>query len=248
MGDLCFFGDVMAQFVLVHGAWHGAWCWKRVLPILRAAGHEVHAVSLTGVGERAHLLSAQINLRTHIDDVLAVIRAEELTDVVLVGHSYAGMVITGVADELLQSVVHPLKKLVYLDAVTPHNGESWSSRHSDETRLSRINSAQEHEGLALPVSDAAVFGLKGEDLAWVNRRMTPQPMGVYQDILHFNEPRLFNVPRIFIDCTSPALKTISVMRERVRHEPHWQVLEIETGHDAMISAPEELSEALLSLC
>lgn len=238
----------MVQFVLVHGAWHGAWCWKRVLPILRAAGHESYAVSLTGVGERAHLLNDQINLRTHIEDVLAVIRAEELTNVVLVGHSYAGMVITGVADELLKNVAHPLKRLVYLDAVTPHNGESWSSQHSDEIRLSRIDSTQEHGGLALPVSDAAIFGLKAEDLDWVNRRMTPHPAGVYQDILHFNEPRLFNVARTFIDCTSPALKTISVMRDRVRHEPHWQVVEIETGHDAMISAPAELCEVLLNLC
>lgn len=102
--------------------------------------------------------------------------------------------------------------------------------------------------MALPVSDASVFGLKGKDLAWVNRRMTPQPAGVYQDVLHFNEPRLLNIPRTFIDCTSPALKTISIMRERVRHEQNWNIIEIETGHDAMISAPAELCEALLSLC
>jgi pimeloyl-ACP methyl ester carboxylesterase len=237
----------MAQFVLVHGAWHGAWCWKRVCPILRQAGHEVHAVSLTGVGEREHLLNAEINLKTHIKDVLAVIRHEELTDVVLVGHSYAGMVITGVADELLQSTQHPIKHLVYLDAVTPHNGESWSSRHSPETKAARIASATEENGLALPVSDASVFGLAGDDLRWVNRRMTPQPFGVYEDALHFNAPRLAGVPRTFVDCTSPALKTIAVMRERVRTEPHWRVREIETGHDAMISAPIELCEVLLNL-
>lgn len=237
----------MTQFVLVHGAWHGAWCWKKVLPILRAAGHEVHAVSLTGVGERAHLLNADINLRTHIEDVLAVIRAEELTDVILVGHSYAGMVITGVADELLKNTIHPLKHLVYLDAVTPHNGESWSSRHTPETRAARIASAAEEGGLALPVSDAAVFGLTGDDLHWVNRRMTPHPIGVYQDVLHFNAPRLAQLPRTFIDCTSPALKTIAVMRERVRTEPYWNVVEIETGHDAMISAPAPLCHVLLNL-
>lgn len=237
----------MAQFVLVHGAWHGAWCWKRILPALRAAGHEVHTVSLTGTGERAHLLSANINLRTHIEDVLAVIRHEELNDLVLVGHSYAGMVITGVADELLKNMGHPLKHLVYLDAVTPHNGESWSSCHSPETRATRIASAAEEGGLALPVSDASVFGLMGDDLHWVNRRMTPHPIGVYQDVLNFNAPRIASIPRTFIDCTSPALKTIAVMRERVRTEPHWHVVEIETGHDAMISAPRELCDALLNL-
>ncbi|MGL4766789.1 MAG: alpha/beta fold hydrolase [Formosimonas sp.] len=237
----------MAQFVLVHGAWHGAWCWQKVLPILRGAGHEAYAVCLTGTGERAHLLNADINLRTHINDVLAEIRMQELSEVILVGHSYAGMVITGVADELLESTQHPLKHLVYLDAVTPHNGESWSSRHSDETRAARIASAAQHGGLALPVADAAVFGLAGEDLHWVNRRMTPQPFGVYQDPLHFSAPRLASVPRTFIDCNSPALKTVAIMRQRVRSEPNWQVFELETGHDAMVSAPKELCDILLKL-
>ena len=237
----------MAQFVLVHGAWHGAWCWKRVLPILRAAGHDAHTVSLTGVGERAHALSKDICLQTHIDDVLAVIRHEELSEVVLVGHSYAGMVITGVADQLLAHGGSPIKRLVYLDAVTPHDGESWSSRHTDETRAARMASAEAYDGLALPSSDAAVFGLTDDDLDWVNRRMTPQPFGVYLDTLHFNAARLATVPRTFIDCTEPALPTIATMRERVRSESDWQVLEIQTGHDAMISAPNDVCAALLSL-
>jgi pimeloyl-ACP methyl ester carboxylesterase len=237
----------MSQYVLVHGAWHGAWCWKYILPILRAQGHEVHAVSLTGVGERAHLLDEKVNLRTHIEDVLAVIRAEELTNVILVGHSYAGIVITGVADELLEQSQHPLKHLVYLDAVTPHNGESWSSRHPLEIREARIASAAEEGGLALPVSDAAFFGLTGENLAWVNRRMTPQPFAVYQDPLNFNAPRVAGIPRTFIDCTTPALKTMAIMRERVRREKNWRVVEIETGHDGMISAPDEVGAALLAV-
>ena len=102
-------------------------------------------------------------------------------------------------------------------------------------------------GLALPVSDDSVFGLVGDDLHWVNRRMTPHPIGVYQDVLNFNAPCIASIPRTFIGCTSPALKTIAVMRERVLSEPHWHVVEIETGHDAMISAPYELCDALLNL-
>ena len=116
----------MAQFVLVHGAWHGAWCWRDVLPLLWQAGHRAHAVTLTGLGDRSHLLSPSIDLDTHIQDVVATIEAEELTDVVLVGHSYAGMLITAVADLIPKK----LSRLVYVDAVVPKPGESWSSTHT----------------------------------------------------------------------------------------------------------------------
>jgi thioesterase domain-containing protein len=131
----------MTSFVLVHGAWHGGWCWQRVLPLLRSARHVAHAVTLTGCGERAHLLTPGIRLATHVDDVLGVVAAEELADVVLVGHSYAGMVVTGAADRLLQRAPGTLAHLVYLDAVTPHPGESWSSQHAAETVAARVQAA-----------------------------------------------------------------------------------------------------------
>jgi pimeloyl-ACP methyl ester carboxylesterase len=235
----------MAPFVLVHGAWHGAWCWSRVLPLLRAAGHDAHAVTLTGVGERAHLLRPDIGLATHVRDVLALIEAEELSDITLVGHSYAGMVITAVADILLQAPQPVLKRLVYLDAVTPHPGESWSSGHSASTVAARIAAGKASADNSLAPPDAAVFGLVGADRDWVNRRQTPQPFGVYQEPLQFDADRVASVPRLFIDCNRPALATIAQMRERVRSEAGWQVLEIATGHDAMVSAPGLLANALL---
>ena len=236
----------MTAFVLVHGAWHGGWCWRRVLPVLRAAGHVAHAVTLTGCGERAHLLAPGIRLATHVDDVLAVVACEELADVVLVGHSYAGMVITGAADRLLRDAPGTLAQLVYLDAVTPHAAESWSSQHPPETVAARVEAARAAGGVALPPPDAEVFGLAGADRDWVNRRLTPQPFGVYQDPLHFSPERVASVPRTFIDCTRPALPTIAVMRERVRREPGWRVVELPTGHDPMVSAPDELARVLLS--
>jgi pimeloyl-ACP methyl ester carboxylesterase len=236
----------MSEFVLVHGAWHGAWCWKRVLPLLRDAGHGAHAVTLTGTGDRAHLLSEGIRLRTHIDDVLGLIDCEELADVVLVGHSYAGIVITGVADILLQRSPSPLSHLVYLDAVTPHPGESWSSQHSPETVAARVQAASASGGVALPPPDASVFGLAGDDRAWINRRQTPHPFGVYQDRLDFDATRVARAPRTFVDCTQPALPTIAVMRERVRREPGWRVVELATGHDPMVSMPCALAEILRS--
>ena len=235
----------MTNFVLVHGAWHGGWCWRRVIPLLRAAGHEAYPVTLTGLGERAHLLSADIRLATHIRDVVAAIDNEELDTVVLVGHSYGGMVITGVADWLLQRGGPRLERLLYLDAITPYPGESWSSQHPKETVEARVKAAAQVGNVSIPPPDAAVYGLEGEDRDWVNRRQTRQPFGVYQDPLDFDAARVARVPRMFIDCTAPALPTIAVMRRRVRTDPGWQVTELETGHDAMVSMPEALASLLL---
>jgi pimeloyl-ACP methyl ester carboxylesterase len=242
------------NFVLVHGSWHGAWCWSRVLPLLRGAGCDAHAVTLTGVGERAHLLSNDINLTTHINDVLGLIEAEELTSIVLVGHSYGGRVITGVTDALLNAGKVNLQHLVYLDAVVPKSGESWSSTHAPDVIAARTQAAKDfgkqHGVDAFPPPDASVFGLTGDDAAWVNRRQTPQPLGVYLDGQSFDEPRLARLPRTFINCNSPALATIEVSRERVKSDiakadKSWQWREIACGHDAMVSHPQELSKILL---
>ncbi|MCU0761648.1 MAG: alpha/beta hydrolase [Hydrogenophaga sp.] len=234
--------------VLVHGAWHGAWCWGRVLPLLRGGGALTHAVTLTGLGERAHLLSPAVDLNTHIQDVIGLIESEELQRVLLVGHSYAGMVITGVADRLEGERPGLLRRLVYLDAALPYPGDSWSSHHSDETRATRIAAAQASGGLSLPPPDSALFGLSGADRDWVNRRQTPQPFRLYQQPLDFDADRVARIPRTFIDCTMPALATIAPARRRARSEPGWQVLEMATGHDPMVSEPVALAHLLLDLC
>jgi pimeloyl-ACP methyl ester carboxylesterase len=234
-------------YVLVHGSWHGAWCWARVLPLLREAGHVVHAVTLTGVGERAHLLSPAVGIDTHIQDVIGLIDAEELSDVILVGHSYAGNLITCVADRLQQRSPGLLRALVYLDAGIPHSGDSWSTPHTPETVQKRIAQSQDSGGLSFPPPDASVFGLEGADRDWVNRRQTPQPFRLYQQPLHFDAARVASLPRTFIDCTHPPLATIDAARKRVRHEPGWTVWEMATGHDPMVSQPAELAQLLLKL-
>jgi pimeloyl-ACP methyl ester carboxylesterase len=233
--------------VLVHGAWHGAWCWIRVLPLLRGAGVDSHAVTLTGVGERSHLMSRDIDLNTHIQDVIGLIESEELHRVVLVGHSYAGMVITGVADRLQQRRAGLLAHLVYLDAALPYPGDSWSSHHTEETKQARVAAAEPSGGLSFPPPDAALFGLSGADRDWVNRRQTPQPFKLYQQPLDFDAERVAAVPRTFIDCTQPALATIAPSRVRVRSEPGWNVVEMATGHDPMVSEPAALSQILLGI-
>jgi pimeloyl-ACP methyl ester carboxylesterase len=237
----------MQQYVLIHGAWHGAWCWARVLPLLRAAGCVSHAVTLTGVGDRAHLFSPDIRLAVHIQDVINLIICEELDNVVLVGHSYAGMVITGVADVLMGQQRPVLQHLVYLDAIVPHPGESWSSQHSSDAVAARMKSAMtDGSGVAIPPPDPKVFGLEGRDYEWVKRRMTPQPLGLYQEALHFDAVRVATLPRTFIDCTDPPLAGIAAARKRVREEAGWRVWELKAAHDAMISAPRQLAEMLLS--
>jgi len=228
----------MTDFILVHGAWHGAWCWRKILPALWARGHRAFAVTLTGVGEREHLRSSTIRLTTHIDDVAAVIETEELARFVLVGHSYAGLLITAVADRYAERVV----RLVYVDAIIPRSGESWSSSHDESARQARRKDIA--QGGVIPPPPASAYGLAGEDAEWVNRRQRPQPGGVYEDVLQFDEARVAGLPRTFVDCTSPALPTIARSRQRVRTEPGWQVVEIATGHDPMISDPTRLLDIL----
>ncbi|MFM7331613.1 MAG: alpha/beta fold hydrolase [Brachymonas sp.] len=243
----------MANFVLVHGAWHGAWCWSRVLPLLRHGGHSAHAVTLTGVGERAHLLTREISLQTHITDVVNLIEAEELQEVVLVGHSYAGMVITGAADRLVSKQPDCLRHLVYLDASVPKPGEAWGDKHPEATRSARAAAASVHPLNALIPPDASVFGLQGADAAWVNRRQTPHPFGPYTDPVQFDVQRVAQVPRTFIDCVNPPLATIQASRERARSADTWnghwlpkaQLVMMNTGHDPMVSAPVELADVLL---
>lgn len=238
----------MANYVLVHGAWHGAWCWRDVLPLLWQAGHRAYTVTLTGLGDRAHLLSPSIDLQTHIDDVSATILAEELTDVILVGHSYAGMLITAVADVMPERLSH----LVYLDAVVPTPGESWSSTHTVAVQRLRLTAANKDELFSFPPPDPHVFGLENHLYEWVKRRQTAHPGQTYQAPLDFNPETVASIPRTFISCTEPALATIDAIRPRVKSKDFWngawlpqsKFLEMATGHDPMISHPKQLFEIL----
>lgn len=239
----------MANFVLVHGAWHGGWCWQRVTSALQAQGHRVHAVTLTGLGERAHLLSPAITLDTHIDDVISAIEVEELHEVILAVHSYAGMIGTAVADRLGKH----LKHLVYVDAVVPKPGESWSSTQSAAVQQQRLSAAQASTRFSFPPPDPEVFGLKDADHAWVKRRQTPHPGNTYQAPLDFDVQRVAAIPRTFVNCTQPALGTIEPSRLRVKDAKFWdgawlpnsKIVEIKTGHDPMISEPAALTQILL---
>jgi pimeloyl-ACP methyl ester carboxylesterase len=203
------------------------------------------------LGDRAHLLQPGIDLETHILDVMAAMDAEEMNDVVLVVHSYAGMLGTAVADRRPQRLRH----LVYLDAVLPQPGESWSSTHASATRNARIAAAQADPQHSFPAPDPSVFGLSDADHAWVARRQTRHPGGPYTQVLDFDPQRVACVPRTFVNCTEPPLGTIEVSRLRMRDPKFWggawlpgsQVLEMKTGHDPMVSDPQGLVDVLLTL-
>ena len=242
----------MANYVLVHGAWHGAWCWQRVSAQLARSGHRVHAVTLTGLGDRAHLLSPLVTLETHIADVRQALAAEEMSGCILVVHSYAGMLGTAVAD---REPAGALRHLVYVDAVVPRPGESWSSTHGRATRQARLQAAAATPEFSFPPPDPAVFGLAAADYEWVKRRQTPHPGHTYEAPLDFDPARVARVPRTFIDCTAPALGTIDAIRPRVRDARFWdgawlpgsRIVTMATGHDPMITRADEITRLLLDL-
>jgi pimeloyl-ACP methyl ester carboxylesterase len=165
---------------------------------------------------------------------------------VLVVHSFAGMVGTAIADRMPQRLSH----LVYVDAVVPQPGESWSSTHAPATREARIAAAEASHDYSFPPPDPAVYGLTGAQQEWVARRQLPHPGHTYTAALAFDPVRVASVPRTFIDCTSPPLATIDPSRRRVRESAFWgapwRVVELPTGHDPMVSAPNELAHVLLS--
>jgi pimeloyl-ACP methyl ester carboxylesterase len=235
----------MATFVLVHGAWHGGWCWARVRDRLAAVGHRVFTPTLTGLADRKHLLAREVVLDTHIADVVNLLEAEELTDVVLVGHSYAGAVTPGVVDRAPGRV----EQLILLDAMMVEFGEAPIDISPPEVAAARrAQVSREGEGYKLPAPPAEVFGVSDPaDIAWVNRRLTPHPFGTYEQKLARRGAGLGSVPRAYIDCVAPMLPTINPSRARVRARPEWRVLDLATGHDAMVTAPVELAEMLKRL-
>jgi pimeloyl-ACP methyl ester carboxylesterase len=236
---------VAKTFVLVHGAWHGGWCWRRVAERLRAQGHAVFTPTQTGLGDRQHLLSAAITPETFALDVLNVLRFEDLRDVVLVGHSFAGRSISSVADR----VPERLRRLVYLDAGLPESGKSAFDLTAPAVRDARLAAAQAFSGgLSMPPPKADAFGISDPaDAAWVERHLTPHPTATYALPLILKNPLGNGVPASYIRCTDPGYSNTLKSAEYAKSRPDWQYLEIETGHDAMVTAPAELTEMLQAL-
>jgi pimeloyl-ACP methyl ester carboxylesterase len=232
----------MSTFVLVHGAWHGSWCWKRVRKALQAQRHEVFTPTLTGIGERSHLLSPEVNLATHIDDVVNLVRWEELSDVVLCGHSYGGCVISGVADRIPDSI----GKLVYLDAFVLQDGESAHDTLPSAQRDLQLELTRHHgEGWRVPPIPAEVFAVNATDIEWVNRQCTMQSLATFQQAIKLKGAGAAK-PATFILATGWADTPFPFFYERAKSRG-WKTLSVPCGHDVMLDRPEELTGLLLDL-
>ncbi|TMR96247.1 alpha/beta fold hydrolase [Nonomuraea basaltis] len=232
----------MSTFVLVHGAWHGGWAWRRVIPALREAGHEVHTPTLTGVSDRAHLINPSVGLSTHIQDVVALIEAHDLDDVVLVGHSYAGQVVTGVADR----IPGRLAKRVYLDAFAGRDGDA-AIDLLPETVAGHYRESVAGPGFGwlIPVRSLTVLGVTEQaDLDWLGSRLTPHPWLTYTEPLRLKGDS-DKVPAAYVECTD----WIRVFRPHAEKAATlgWPVHHLATGHEAMVTAPKELAELLLTI-
>lgn len=228
-----------ATFVLVHGAWHGGWCWNRVAPLLRADGHDVFAPTLTGLGERVHLLAPEIDLTTHINDVLRLLEYEDLSNVVLVGHSYAGMVISGVAEQASTR----LAQLVYLDAFLPEDGATIRDYAPGEVLDEMVKT--QGDGWRLPsFMFAADFGItNADDAAWVNARLGDQPYKTFTQPLNLAATPDGAIPRTYILTTQDTF----VPHAARAQQGGFEYLELfSAGHDSMVTQPVELVDLLLS--
>lgn len=244
----------MGTFVLIAGAWHGGWCWKRVRPLLRKAGHDVFTPTLTGMGDRVHLASPEIDFETHVWDIVNVLEYEDLTDVYLIGHSYGELVTGTVAHRVPERIAH----LIYLDALITEDGKTFEQIYENHGRrdfVRRVREIVEREGEGwyrpAPSPDSRYLRVTDpDDMAWMAEKLTPLPMGVSKTAMHLGNPAAEQIPRTFISCVPypPAPGgLIPIVAEHVKQDPTWNFRELHAGHDAMISDPEILSTVLLDI-
>jgi pimeloyl-ACP methyl ester carboxylesterase len=231
-------------FVLVHGAWSGGWCYHKIAARLRAQGYAVFTPTLTGQGERSHLRSGAINLSLHIEDVLNVFHYENLNDVVLVGHSYGGMVITGVADQIAGRIA----ALVYLDAFLPEDGQSLFDINIPANSQRFIANAGGIGGLAVPAPPAAFFNVNAADAARVDALATPFPLGAFTEKIKLTGAHKRIAKRVYVHGTVlPRESPFKPFYERVKKDPAWQTHALTCGHHVMLDEPERVSDILESL-
>lgn len=231
----------MTDFVLVHGGFHGGWSWRRLADLLTAHGHRVFAPTQTGAGERAHLLSPAVQFETYVADVLGVIEAEELGDIVLVGHSYGGHVISVIADRRPEFV----RRLVYLDGVMPLPGlmngkmpEQWQAR---STTLIEVNGVR-----CFPVPDPGYFGVtEPGDAAWLRRRLTPFPAHLIAAKIELANPVGNGRPRTYVRSLAPLYRAVAVQAGQHYAAANFEdFIDLQTGHDSMVTMAQGIAAIL----
>lgn len=230
----------MAKFVLVHGAFQGGWVYARVARLLREAGHEVYTPTLTGLGERSHLAHHAINLDTHIQDIVSVFQHEDIADAILCGHSYGGMVITGVAAEISERI----RTLVYIDAYAPTDGQSLLDITGAETALAFLDQASRSGGMIPPIP-AAIFKVNEEDAAWVDNMSVAQPLATFVQGVRIGVESNSVANRTYVFATANGGDWFVSTHARLKEHPQWEVQTVACGHIIMLDRPHELASLLL---
>jgi pimeloyl-ACP methyl ester carboxylesterase len=227
--------------LVAHGAWSAGWTWKKMHPLMTAAGHRLLTPTQTGLGEREHLASPAVDLNTHIEDLLGVIKHEELKDFVLVGHSYGGMVATGVADRVPELIT----KLIYLDAFVPKDGQALVDLLSPEAARGMRASAKAGDGWRVPAS-APPPDTSAEDLKWIQAHRLPHPLKCFETAVKLRNGDT-KIPRAYIYAkrATPA-DTFRVFAERAKKE-NWDYREIDASHSAHVTSPDALASLLGSI-
>ena len=237
--------------VLVHGSCHGGWCWKKLVPFLKRDNNKIYTPTLTGLGERSHLLYQKINLTTHIKDVVQVFEFQDLDEVVLIGHSYGGMVIGGVAD----AIPHRIKSMIFLDAYIPQDGKSTFDLVPGLKDIYEQRSIKE-KGKEWLVSSYTPqeFGVTDpDDVNWMKSRLCPMPFHTHDEPLIIKNIKFREIPKTFITFTDFGESMFKRFKEEKNVEKEtsvsdWNYHELRRGgHDAIITAPKELAQLLLPL-
>jgi hypothetical protein len=232
--------DMSKTFVLVHGAWHGGWCWRPVVDLLQARGHKVFAPTLTGLGERSHLLTKDVNLDTHIADVANLFHWEDLEDVCLVPHSYGGWPASGA----LEVVRDRVSEIVWLDAFLPQTGQRGFDFANPQSHAGTLAAIERGE-IGRPAPSAAFFGVNEKDRGWVDAMLTPQPVAVAMQPIELTGARETIARKTYIRAPSYPQPAFDAAYAKCRTDPTWRTLEASCGHDVMIDAPEWLAGVLM---
>jgi len=229
-------------FVLVHGAWHGGWCWRRVSDLLERQGHKVFTPTLTGLGDRSHLMSKDIRLATHVTDVVNLMKWEGLSGVVLCGHSYGGMVVSGVAEQMADAI----NSIVFLDAFVPDNGEALADLTGAAT-LDLLRAAAQKGDIGIPARTAASFNVNEKDRTWVDALCGPQPIATFLDKIALSGARERIAKKAYIRAANNANPGFDKAMARAKADKSWRTYEVPCGHDVMVDMPERLAEILVEV-
>lgn len=233
----------MATFILIHGMWHGGWCWEKIARLLRTAGHIVYLPTLTGLAERADMLNDDIDLNTHVQEIVDLISSNDLFKVILVGHSSGGFMTHVVADRIPERVAH----IVNLDGMVPENGKSLADLMGETWDFFKKKATESGNEWRCPPILEWTFGVSGAELEWIQSKLTPHPLKTLATPVTLENPKTKSIPSTFIRCSDGMTDEEVTDEEKKFAALGMNFRTLPTGHDAMITMPRELAGILLEL-